>query len=365
MPSLKKRRRRSAGVVKVAPMRTKQCLSKVKTRGPHQQARSLLSSRLLNSPPSVLKINSKNIKRIFVPPADKAFLVRLVNSLCCVEVDWKNDAAPKLRPPQNAQMVIPFDNTTFKVVDCQEECASIAVFGKKNGSRGLNDFLFYKASNRQRAELKHVWPKIRRLMPQAMKRKPNVARGKQSGAVCKRYLCYGHRKDPKGTGLGEYAFKALGKQDNHHSDTKVADSFKKVSGALEQVTNRFGHQLCEAQLMDEIRHSIGLPSFCNRAKATQFSVGLEYWSVAHRDDDYYHTTLSCLSNKGTDHDKTLYYFMFPCYKIAVPLKSGDVLFFNPTELHCCSNPSSEQAVIFSSYVSAKTCNTQCAAKKSC
>lgn len=314
----------------------------------------------------MLTINNRNIKRIFVPHADKDFLDSLVNSICCVEVDWENDAVPKLSPPKHAEMVIPFHKDDFKVVDSQEESASIAVFGKKNGNGGLNDFLFYKASNRQRADLNQVWPEIRELMPKAMKRKPDVARGKQSGAVCKRYTCYGHRKDPKGRGLGEYAFKALGKHDNHHSDAKISDAFKELSGALGQITNRFGRYFFEAQLMDELRRSIGLPSFSNGDKATQFSVGVEYWSVAHRDDDYYHTTLSCLSSKETDHEKILYYFVFPSYKLAVPMKSGDILFFNPAELHCCSNPSTDQAVIFSSYVSAKTFNTQYAvAGKSC
>lgn len=145
----------------------------------------------------------------------------------------------------------------------------------------------------------------------------------------------------------------------------MAYSLRKLSGALEKITNRFGRHLFESQLMDELRQSIGLPSFSDGDKATQFSVGLEYWSVAHKDDDYYYTTLSCLSRKDTDHDKILYYFVFPTYKLAVPsMRSGDVLFFNPAELHCCSNPSTEHAVIFSSYVSAKTFNTQYTVAKS-
>ena len=37
--------------------------------------------------------------------------------------------------------------------------------------------------------------------------KPDVNRGEQRGAARQRYVCYGHRKDPLGCGLGQYSHK--------------------------------------------------------------------------------------------------------------------------------------------------------------
>ena len=64
-----------------------------------------------------------------------------------------------------------------------------------------------------------------------------------------------------------------------------------------------------------------------------------------------------LSDDEADHDKVLYYFVFPEYKVKIPLCSGDVLVFNPRVFHACTNPRIKGAMIFSAYVSAKTCNT--------
>ncbi|CAJ1962800.1 unnamed protein product [Cylindrotheca closterium] len=252
-----------------------------------------------------------------------------------------------------------WEKGSLKVLDPDHETNSIAVFGKPNGNQGLTDFLFYKASDRQRGELKEQWKDVRNLMPKAMKQKPDVARGKQSAALYQRCICFGYRKDPKGSDIGEYAYQKHGKKDNESGDRGISDKFWQLSESLEGISNRFGKHLFEAKWMDDLRQRVLLPSFAGgKAKATQFSVGIRYWSVAHTDDDYYFTTLSCLSKNEADHDKVLYYFIFPSYKVAVPMKLGDIIFFNPLELHCCSNPSLPDAMIFSLYVSAKTFNAR-------
>ena len=71
--------------------------------------------------------------------------------------------------------------------------------------------------------------------------------------------------------------------------------------------------------------------------ATQFSIGLEYWSCCHSDEDFFYTTLSCLSDNPDDFGEVLYYFVFPKWGVAVPLRSGETLAFNPLEEHCCTN----------------------------
>ena len=87
---------------------------------------------------------------------------------------------------------------------------------------------------------------------------------------------------------------------------------------------------------------------------TDLAVGDNYWSKSHIDNDFYFTSLSVLSKQSGDNDKILYYFIFPIYKVMVPMVSGDVLLFNPSITHSCSNPSLPDSYIFSSYVSKKT-----------
>ena len=76
--------------------------------------------------------------------------------------------------------------------------------------------------------------------------------------------------------------------------------------------------------------------------ATALSIGYTYWSQALVDKDFYFTCLTVLAPEDLPHEhyhgKVLYYFVFPTNNIQIPLKSGNVLFFNPLILHSCSNP---------------------------
>jgi hypothetical protein len=56
-------------------------------------------------------------------------------------------------------------------------------------------------------------------------------------------------------------------------------------------------------------------------------------------------------------DDILYHFCFPTFGIAIPMKSGDIIMFNPLVPHCATNPRTATAMIYSAYVSNKTCNT--------
>jgi hypothetical protein len=96
-----------------------------------------------------------------------------------------------------------------------------------------------------------------------------------------------------------------------------------------------------------------------RGFATQFCVGVDYGSSIHIDNDFHYTSLSCLSY-NMDDNSILFYFVFPSYIVAVPMRSGDVVCFNPLIYHCCTDPTAHGVNIFSCYVSAKICNTQIA-----
>eukprot|EP00536_Pseudo-nitzschia_multiseries_P006484 jgi/Psemu1/304190/fgenesh1_kg.139_\ len=87
---------------------------------------------------------------------------------------------------------------------------------------------------------------------------------------------------------------------------------------------------------------------------TAFSIGKDYHSKSHTDVDMFYTRLTVIAPKHVSDDEVIYYFVFPTYKVKVPLRSGDTLLFNPLVLYSCSNPKFEGCYIMSAYVSRKT-----------
>jgi hypothetical protein len=64
------------------------------------------------------------------------------------------------------------------------------------------------------------------------------------------------------------------------------------------------------------------------AKVIAFAVGCDYWSSIHVDDDYYYTSISCVSERVKDRS-ILFYFCFPTYGMAFPMYSGSIMCYNP------------------------------------
>jgi hypothetical protein len=62
----------------------------------------------------------------------------------------------------------------------------------------------------------------------------------------------------------------------------------------------------------------------SRGFATQFCVGVSYWSSVRIDNDLYYTTSTCLSEDRND-NSILFYFVFPSYRVTVLMRSGDVV----------------------------------------
>ena len=104
--------------------------------------------------------------------------------------------------------------------------------------------------------------------------------------------------------------------------------------------------------------------------ATQLALAQGYSSPVHVDNDFFYSSLSCfdkndnLENANSEDakkkSKILYHFCFPTYGIAIPMMSGDIILFNPRIPHCATNPRVKTALIFSLYVSNKTCNAHVA-----
>jgi len=76
--------------------------------------------------------------------------------------------------------------------------------------------------------------------------------------------------------------------------------------------------------------------------------GRNVYLNAHRDNDFTYSIVS--AHRALDQDKKRYeinddvicYFVFPRYGMAVPLRPGDILIFNPLEYHCVSSRVAEE-----------------------
>jgi hypothetical protein len=110
-------------------------------------------------------------------------------------------------------------------------------------------------------------------------------------------------------------------------------------------------------VQDRYQLPTALDSKQKYANAIAFAVGCDYWSAIHVGDDYYYTSLSCVSERVDDRS-ILFYFFFPTYGMALSMYSGSIMCFNPHLPHGKTDPTKKGVRIFSAYVSARICNTQ-------
>ncbi len=218
---------------------------------------------------------------------------------------------------------------------------------------GNEEFICIRLPSRQSNMLKKKRPNLRAVFQKALKIKLDVSRGSKSNGVTDRYIMYGYRKEPKGSDIGEYSFHPdSSEKDREDMSAEVAN----FVGSLEKLASPFVSP-SQRQGFNAMKSNIELPSVsgADASFATQFSVGKNYWSPVHDDDDFFWTVLSVLDMNGKCRvDVPLHWFIFPEYKVAVPLNVGDILIFNPRILHSSSNQTENDTFIFSAYVSSKT-----------
>ena len=215
------------------------------------------------------------------------------------------------------------------------------------------------------------------------KSKKNQDRGEDTSGTNTSYKLVGHRKDPLSNVNREYTF--LPDTDKSNIDI-LHEIYSGLAYKMEKCARRLGNALYETGMYAFIQEQTGIPAVAiepskinnstikkttkmanqeitnipktkpnsQSGLGTALAIGQNYWSKAHRDRDFYFSTLSVLSESTHDTGKVLYYYFFPDYEIAIPMRTGDILLFNPNITHSCSNPSTENAYIFSSYVAKQT-----------
>jgi hypothetical protein len=199
-----------------------------------------------------------------------------------------------------------------------------------------------------------AWRQFIDTLETARKVKPNVLRGENKVGFAQHYICFGIRKDPLGTDVGPYTFIP---GTPIFMQKQILQQIHSMVSRFEIITNVFFNNISFLENFNRLRHEFKIPTMLQDGFCTQFSIGYNYWSPIHADDDYFYTTIACYCKDVTDATTVIYNFCFPDYGIVIPMYNGTIFVFDPKIRHSTSNPMVANAYIMSCYVSEKTVNT--------
>jgi hypothetical protein len=340
--------------------------------GKHQIAKHLFNSEvnlvsdwLVEHHPK--KLSNKRYKRLkkgtltFVFQEDPQF--ELAGRTVQVKDDVSTiESGVKIQPLHGAEFI---NLSDYNII----EITNPTYFGMAMGMSNIQNvsMLFSMVSKRRCQQInKKMWEKAQVTLNQAEKASYINFRGKKCLGTNRTYVCYGHRKDPLGMKLGQHSLLL-----NTPDDVKksVNDGIGDIISFLELASRSVFYSLQSSITFLDVKDKYRITDVYARKDldketstlgfATQLCVGVDYWSSIHIDNNFYYTTLSCLTD-NMDDNAILFYFVFPSYRVAVQMRCGDVACFNPLIYHCCTDPTTHGVKNFSCYVSAKTCNTQIA-----
>ena len=228
----------------------------------------------------------------------------------------------------------------------------------ERSSKSNNDLVVAILSRRQAQTKSREWASNIDVLKDALIHKPNQHRGLTRDGICSKYIYFGKRKNPIGTDVLSYTY--LQSADKAIIDV-IDNGLKKMVHSMEELGKLlFDILIPEEQASYKVfQESMAIPTAFHddNGVGTQIAVGQNYISPAHTDSDYYYSFLSASApaqTKSTTTEEILYYFVFPDHMVLVPICMGDIILFNPTKSHCCSNAMLKNAMIYSTYVSNKT-----------
>ena len=178
----------------------------------------------------------------------------------------------------------------------------------------------------------------------------NVKRGQQRGSDDDSYFIVGERANRNTSGIGEYKCKPGISQEQMSvlrtlAGAIVFDMEKNVRAFSQHL--QFDESVAQQVTSQRNLNTVGKYS-------TAFSMGISYQSKCHTDKDFHYSLLTVAAPSKRHDGEIVYYFVFPEYKVKVPMRSGDVILFNPLVPHGCSNPRFEESIIMSAYSSRTT-----------
>ena len=270
---------------------------------------------------------------------------------------YYNDAAGiDINYPEGSKQLNLLDLETIKD-NANPNKINVVVGCKKTSQKELT-FIVLKVSDNQREIAPKKMKKFSLALKRLLEKKPSVIRGSLRNGVTQKYVCEGFRKNPSDKDIGKYASKA---GVSATEQKKISEGIKDLVRAIEEraTTALNGANLHNcAGLKDFIKAKLKycFPSVNKEGHATQVAVSIAYCSRVHTDKDFFLTVLSVYDEKAGP-EEVLYNFCFPTCGVAIPMRSGDIIVFNPLVPHCATNPTRETSMIYSCYVSKKTCNT--------
>ena len=260
-----------------------------------------------------------------------------------------------------------------KVVSC-DDFTVFDNYNDKDGRHSENNivllsedgkFIAAKLSGRQAAAFLGGCRKIQgtyESLVEASDVRPNIKRGPARDGLCEKYTGHGVKMDRRTGDLSEYAFKP---KTLDKVKERVNQALSDFSFAMERGARALDNSLQESRVMAIFKSATGLPSCSDkppdsedrpeevRLYHTALSIGLDYWSKAHDDEDFYFTSLS-VNAGGDDLESPMQNFLFPRRRARFPLRSGEVLLFNPTEQHCSTNARRPDTFIISNHDAQRT-----------
>ena len=258
--------------------------------------------------------------------------------------DWQNQG---LEPTLDNKTHLSID--TFQVIDSSlkrhvivydNQSTKLCLFAKISRER-----VSPKLSGRRPAErLRNFGKEMSRCML-------NIKRGKQCGSEDSGYFIVGERPNRSAPGIGDYKCKPNITENKLSSLRSIAGD---IVNDMEEACRPLKYHLqFEESVAHQLRNSFKLNTV--GTLATAFAMGMTYQSKCHTDKDYYYSLLTVTAQMKKYDTEIIHWFVFPGYKAKrVPLRTGDVLLFNPMIPHCCSNPRFEGSTIMSAYCSQKT-----------
>ena len=178
----------------------------------------------------------------------------------------------------------------------------------------------------------------------------NVQQGKKRGGVPSKYVISGLWKNSLGKDVDTYQYKP---SDNNNIIENIEEKILHLNFLFLKIV-RDNLPKTELEIQRLMKKIIQVKSICNNKEGgVQFSIGCNYWSVYHIDHDVAYSVLGVFC-KELNNKNILYFFMFPDYKIKVPMRNGNLLVFNPYIYHCCTIPLYHNLLILSQYIIEQT-----------
>ena len=327
--------------------------------GPHKIANKRMTDELSDKPirlrPKRNKHDRRSHKRANL--ISRNFDERMESSI-------EKKRAIYYKDPKGIEMIYPYGAkvaklSSLRVIDNNTEANNFNVFvGCKKLTPEDLTFIGMKVSERQ----KTITPEKMLIYDASLKgmleNKPSVIRGDLQNGVSHRYVCAGYRKNPLDRDIGEYKFKP------GVSETVQWEIKQGINNLVEEIEKKGIEEMKAANMricvgyadFFRVQEKYNFPSLYEGGISTQVALSIGYCSRVHTDKDFFLTTLSVYDGQAPP-EEILYHFCFPSYGIAIPMRSGDIIVFNPLVAHCATNPSRKTAMIYSCYVSNKTCNT--------